>query len=122
MDASFATSVTDIEQLASRYIQPGGTLLSIPVWPGAYALLGLKSPVYEIYALFPRSDVFQNREIARLQTTRPSLVLFNDIAVDGRDDLRYAKTHSRILDYIAGHYRQISSPPAEPQLKVYVRQ
>lgn len=122
MDASFATSVTDIEQLASRYIQPGGTLLSIPVWPGAYALLGLKSPVYEIYALFPRSDVFQNREIARLQTTRPSLVLFNDIAVDGRDDLRYAKTHPRILDYIAGHYRQISSPPAEPQLKVYVRQ
>lgn len=120
MGASAAASVADIEDLAGRYVPAGRTILSVPVWPGAYALLGVKSPVYEIYPLLPRSDAFQEQEIARLRQADPSLILINDIGVDGNDQLRYAHTHPRIWQYIQAHYRQIGSPAREPQLKVYL--
>jgi hypothetical protein len=120
MSANTAASVENIDELASRYVSTGGTILSVSVWPGAYALLGVRSPVYEIYPLFPRSDEFQDREIAQLKQANPQLLLVNDVAVDGRDELRYVNTHSRIWNYISTHYHQIRSPDREPQLKVYL--
>lgn len=120
MSPSAATSVADINELARRQIPAGRTILAVPVWPGAYALLGVKSPVYEIYPLLPRNDEFQEQEIARLRQADPALVLVNDIGVDGDERLRYAYTHPRIWQYIQTHYRQIGSQAREPQLKVYV--
>ena len=98
----------------------GGTLLAAPVWPGAYALLGVRSPVREIYPLFPRSGSFQKQEISRLQRNHPSLVLIYDIGVDGREDLRYAHTHPLIWDYLQTNYRQLESPRELPELRVYI--
>ncbi|MGB3747117.1 MAG: hypothetical protein WA961_02860 [Rhodanobacter sp.] len=115
-----ATRLEAVEALAQRHIPAGGTLLAAPVWPGVYALLGMKSPLWEIYPLFPRADDFQNEEIARLQRTRPALVLINDIGVDGRDDLRYVHTHARIWNYVTANYRQIPAPAGMPKLLVYV--
>ncbi|MEW9571382.1 hypothetical protein ABQJ54_06445 [Rhodanobacter sp. Si-c] len=120
MSADTAVTVKDIDELASRYVHAGGTILSVPVWPGAYALLGVRSPVYETYPLLPRNDAFQDQEIARLRQAVPQLVLANDVAVDGRDDLRYANTHPRIWRYISTHYHRIGSPVGEPQLEVYL--
>ncbi|MFK2878780.1 hypothetical protein [Rhodanobacter hydrolyticus] len=120
MNPSAATSVADIEELARRYVPPGKTILSVPVWPGAYALLGVRSPVYEIYPLLPRNDEFQEQEIARLRQASPALIILNDIGVDSDERLRYAHTHQRIWSYIEAHYRRIASPPDEPQLKIYL--
>ena len=120
MNDAQAARVDAVRALADRYIPTGGTLLAAPVWPGAYALLGVKSPLWEIYPLFPRGDDFQNREIARLQRMRPTLVLINDIAVDGRDDLRYVHTHARVWNYVNTNYRQIGAPAGLPNLLVYI--
>lgn len=120
MSEAAAIPVEVVEDLAHRYVSSSGTLLAAPVWPGAYALLGLKSPVREIYPLFPRSERFQRQEIDRLQRNRPSLVLVYDIAVDGREDLRYAHTHPLIWDYLQANYRQVRSPLELPKLRVYI--
>jgi hypothetical protein len=120
MNADTAASVEAIDELASRHVKTGGTILSVPVWPSAYALLGIRSPVYEIYPLFPRSVEFQDQEIDRLRQADPQMVLVDDVAVDGREELRYAHTHPRIWNYISTHYHQIASPESEPQLKVYL--
>ncbi|MEP7098752.1 MAG: hypothetical protein ABI748_13915 [Dokdonella sp.] len=120
MSADAAKSVADVERLAQRYMPAGSTLLAAPVWPGAYALLGVRSPVWEIYPLFPRRDDFQKQEIVRLQLGHPSLILIEDIGVDGRDDLRYARTHPLIWDYLNANYRRVSSPLDPPQLLVYL--
>jgi len=120
MSDAAAAPIEAVETLAHRYIPAGGTLLAAPVWPGAYALLGVKSPVWEIYPLFPRGDDFQYQEIARLQQVRPALVLIDDIGVDGREDLRYARTHPRIWEYVNANYRQIQGPDNLPKLLVYI--
>jgi|SRR6185312_6009719 len=120
MDAATATTVEDVEALAVAHMPAGGTLLAAPVWPGVYALLGVRAPVWEIYPLTPHNDAFQQQEIARLQRSAPSLVLIDDVAVDGRDDLRYAHTHPLIWQYIDTHYHRIRGPDSESQLKVYL--
>jgi hypothetical protein len=120
MNDDVAFSTEDIKQLVDRYLSKGDTMLSVPVWPGAYALAGVRSPVYEIYPLFPRNDLFQVQEITRLQRAQPKLVLFNDVAVDGRNDLRYSVTHPLLMDYINRHYYAIPSDGRMPQLKFYV--
>jgi hypothetical protein len=120
MSDAAAVSVEAVEGLAHRYLPSGGTLLAAPVWPGVYALLGVRSPVREIYPLFPRSDRFQKQEIGRLRQDRPSLVLIYDIAVDGREDLRYAHTHPLIWNYLQADYRQLGSPRELPELRVYI--
>jgi hypothetical protein len=120
MNDAEAARVDAVEALAHRYMPPGATLLASPVWPGAYALLGVAAPLWEVYPLFPRGDDFQNQEIARLQRIRPALVLINDIGVDGRDDLRYVHTHARIWNYVNTSYRQIPAPTDLPKLLVYI--
>ncbi|GAB3781013.1 hypothetical protein [Dyella agri] len=120
MSDTAAVPLEVVEGLSHRYVPSGGTLLAAPVWPGAYVLLGIRSPVQEIYPLFPRSDHFQMQEIGRLQQARPALVLIYDIGVDGREDLRYADTHPLIWSYLQTHYRQVESPRELPELKVYI--
>jgi len=120
MSDAAAAPIEAVEALAHRYVPAGGTLFAAPVWPGAYALLGVKSPVWEIYPLFPRGDDFQYQEIARLQLARPALVLIDDIGVDGREDLLYAHTHARIWEYVNTNYRRIPEPNNLPKLLVYI--
>lgn len=120
MDSSVAATVSDVKTLAKAHAPNGGAVLAAPVWPSVYALLGVRSPVWDIYPLTPRNSAFERQEITRLQQAAPQLVLIDDIAVDGQDQLRYSHTHPLLWQYINKHYRQIPGPAREPQLKVYV--
>lgn len=120
MDPATAAQVKDIKALAATRFSKGCTLLAAPVWPGVYALLYVRSPVWEIYPLTRRADAFQRGEITRLRAVRTCLVLVDDIALDGREDLRYPNTHPLLWGYIVEHYREVASPPGEPQLRVFV--
>lgn len=120
MSPSVATTVDNIEKLAHQYVIPGGTVFAAPVWPGAYALLGVTAPVYYNFPVFPRNDSTQIAEIQRLRKAKPQLILINTIALDGRDELRYSNTHPLVWRYIQVHYRQIASLEGDPGTVVYV--
>ena len=120
MDAATATLVGEIKATAAEHVPFGGTVLAAPVWPGVYALLEVRSPVWEIYPILPRNNVFQDQEITRLQKANPGLVLIYDIALDGRDQLRYANTHPRIWQYVNTHYHRVAAPNQEPPLLIYL--
>jgi hypothetical protein len=79
-------------------------LLIVPYWPGAYALLGIKSPVWESYALFDRNDDFQYRELERIKQAKPSLVIINNSSLDNNDSLKYQNTHNIVYSYIVSNY------------------
>lgn len=110
LDLSVAKHVALIQDLDKHYAADGRNVLITPFWPGAYALLEKKSPMWEIYALFPRSRRFQEAEIARIQEAEPGFVIVLDIALNGRDDLRFKHSHTLIYQYIVDHFTPISSP------------
>jgi hypothetical protein len=110
MDPSTADAVKLLRDLTARYAQDGRPVLVLPFWPGAYPLLDRRAPLWEIYALSPRSDEFQRAEIDRIKKADPGFALVFDMPMDGREELRYSNSHHVIDEYIRSHFVAIPNP------------
>lgn len=98
--------VAFLKILVTRFApNPTERFLTVPSWPGAYALMDRPSPTWEIYPLLPRSELFQRTEILRIEKFPPSFVLINDYAQDGREELRFRNSHSILNSYLETHYK-----------------
>jgi hypothetical protein len=98
--------------------------LAVPNMPGLHAIYRVKIPIWEIYSLFPRSADFQAREIGRLKSSMPDLVLVSDHALDGRPELRYSEMRPLIVAWVAANYDQLPGVDEDhpsSHLKVYSR-
>lgn len=118
VDPNVAKDVTLLRTLADQYAPNGQSFIAAPFWPGAYPLLNRKSPMWEIYALFPRPAVFEEAEIERIKTAQPGFALIFDFPLDGRDDLRFKNTHPLIHQYIIENFDRL--PESEnPAYQIY---
>jgi hypothetical protein len=118
VDQGTANEVALLRKLADKYAPAGRSFIAAPSWPGAYALIERKSPMWEIYALFPRSQAFQLAEIGRIKVARPGFALVLDLPLDGRDELRFQNTHPLIYQYILDHFERLSDSPS-PSCQIY---
>lgn len=113
-----ANDVALIRDLANRFAPNGQSFIVAPYWPSAYALLERRSPMWENFALFPRSAEFQDQEIDRIKAANPRFVLVIDWPLDGRDELRFKNTHPLIHQYIESNYQRLAFP--SPAYRIYV--
>jgi len=113
-----ASDLRLLQTLVAKYAPDGRPFLVTPYWPGAYAVFRRKAPVYDTYALIPRSDDFQDAEIARLRAADPGFVVVLDTALDGLDERRFRYTHPLVYDFIVENYE--TSPESRGALQVYV--
>jgi hypothetical protein len=102
-----ALSIALLRYYDMQYCRDGRTFLAVPFWPGAYAVLERKAPIWEIYALFPRNASFQEREIERIEDAEPGFAIVWDLALDKREELRFRNTHPLIDQYIRQNFEQI---------------
>lgn len=93
-----------LRQLSSQYAANGQSFIAAPFWPGAYALVEAKSPMWDIYPLLPRSQVFENAEIDRIKASNPGFAIILDKPLIGRDELRFSNTHPLTYRYILAHF------------------
>lgn len=82
-----------------------GPVLAVPFYPGLAAVLRERSPIWEIYPLFPRRPSFERDEIARLRAASPVAIFISTTALDGRSELAYPITHPLMYEYIRERYR-----------------
>jgi hypothetical protein len=113
-----ASDVRLLRKLANQYARDGQSFIATPFWPGAYALLERKSPMWDIYALYPRSQSFEQAEIERIKAADPGFALVFDFPMDGRDDLRFKNTHPLTHRYILDHFDKIHASP-NPAYQIY---
>lgn len=118
VDPGTAADIALLRQLADDYAPNGRAFIATPFWPGAYALLERKSPMWEIYALFPRSDAFETKEIERIRASKPSFAFIFDLPLDGRDELRFKSTHPLIHQYIRNNFEAVPNPH-NPAYQIY---
>lgn len=118
VDPGTANDVGLLRKLADQYAPKGQSFIATPFWPGAFALLERKSPMWELYALFPRSQAFEQAEIERIKTAKPGFAFVLDLPLDGRDELRYRYTHPLIHQYILNNFEQLPNSP-NPAYHVY---
>lgn len=110
MEPRFADDVTLIRQLEAQYAPNGRSFVVAPLWPGAYALLDRRSPMWESYALFKRTEAFEKGEIARIEAAQPGFVFIFDHALDGHDELRFKNTHPLTHAYVVEHFERVRYP------------
>ena len=119
VDRATAHDLQLLDSLVGRFAPAGRSFLALPFWPGAYPAFGRKSPVWEIYSLFPRSEAFQRAEITRIEAADPGFVIVFDFPLDGREDLRYRNTHPLIHGYLREHFEPINGYTANQAYEVF---
>ncbi len=116
VDPELVNILTMLRSTTEQYAANGRSILVTPLWPGAYAVLKRRSPMWESYALFPRGDEFQRSEIERIKAAKPGFVLVLDIALDGRDDLRFRNTHPLIDQFFRDNFDSMTIGNWTPQV------
>ncbi len=106
VDGTTAAEVTRFRELVATYASDGGTFVTVPFYPGVYALAGRRAPMWELYPLFPRSIVFQEQEVDRMRAARPRFVFVVDVPLDGRAELTFSRTHPVEFDYFLGEFKR----------------
>lgn len=119
IDQPLAVDLASFDKVVDRYAPNGRTFLVAPYWPGAYALFGRRSPMWDIYPLVPRDRAFQEREIERIEKASPGFALLFDFPNDGRDDLRFRHTHFLIQNYIQSHFDPLPQESPSPAVELY---
>jgi len=120
VDPSTASDVALLSNLVENHAPDGRAFVVTPYWPGAYAAFARESPMWEIYALFPRSTAFQEREIQRIKRANPGFALVIDRALDGREELRFRNTHPLIDRYIRMNYDPLDDLDKRGGFQIYV--
>ena len=113
-----ARDIALLRHLARQYASQEETFIAVPVWPGAYALLERKSPMWEIFPLHPQSKAFEEAEIERIKQTRPAFAVIIDFPLRGRDELRYKNTHPLTNKFIQDNFERLPYPP-RPEYQIY---
>lgn len=119
IDPGTANDIALLRQLAVQFAPNGQAFIATPFWPGAYAMLERKSPMWEIYALFSRSESFEQKEIERIKASRPGFAFIFDFPLDGRDELRFKNTHPLINQYILDNFDPMSISQ-NPAYQIYI--
>lgn len=113
-----AESINFLRNVDQSLSNDSETFIATPFWPGAYALLQKKSPMWEIYALFPRNSRFEQAEINRLKNARPAYAIILKFSIDNRDELKFEYTHPKTYAYIIQNFQKVTSYE-RPELSVY---
>ncbi len=119
IDPETAGDVAMLRTLAARFASDNQSFIAAPFWPGAYALLGRKAPLWEIYPLWPAGDTLQLAEIERMKAANPGFAVVIDVPLDGREELRFRNTHPLIVQYIQNQFERVAGYSNNPACHVY---
>lgn len=119
IDQRMANNLALLTKLAEQYAPDGRPFIVAPSWPGAYAALGRKSPMWGIYMeLSPPDAALQQAEIERIKSANPGFVVIYDAPLDGRDDMRFRNTHPIVEQYIRDNFEPLKEY-AHPAFQTY---
>jgi hypothetical protein len=104
---SSAEEIELLSKLVTIYSKKQRNFAVFPFMCSAYPMYKLRSPLHDIYLLYPCNEHRQVEEIARFSNQRFSFVLISDIDLDGKKELSFASTHNLLNEYISGHYDRV---------------
>jgi hypothetical protein len=104
-----------VERAAAARMPPRAPILLAPNLPGLYRVLDRRSPVWDIYPIWPASDELDRRMLAELERHRVEWAFVQNASVDGRRALLFRRTHPRVWDYLMQNFElEDSCRPERP--------
>ena len=117
--ADQAQVMTVVQQMFRACGGQDGSFYQAPYYPGLYAFLGTRSPTWDVYYLWRRSEQVQKQEIESMDQNRTSLVLINRVASFDRPIwLTIDSTNPLLPQYISQRYDRI---PADLPVNFEIR-
>lgn len=75
-------------------------LFAAPAWPALYAILGLRAPAYDTFCLYPADALAQRAMFDQLRSAQVNVAVVDNGPVDGREELRFSRTHPRVWEML----------------------
>jgi len=100
--------VRAVQEIDRRVVPRGETILIAPHWPALYVILGRRAPMRDIYNLFPTPVAVQDSLISELRRST-NWAIIGDVALDGREELRFKRTHPRVWAYLERCFEVVPS-------------
>lgn len=97
-------------------------LFAAPAYPALYAALARDSPVYDTFALYPAGDEAQSRMIGEIERAPVRIAIVSDAPTDGREELRFSRTHPRVWEHLHAHFDYTRRDDIEAGVFVFVRE
>jgi len=96
----------EIANTTMKYIKEigGERFLAIPAFPTLYAMMGVRSPIWDIYMSLPRNKKIQNKAISSIKNSKVTVVIINDDAFG--DTARISLTNNALFKFISQNYKE----------------
>jgi hypothetical protein len=111
-----AHNVTMFNNIAEQHIPYDRTFICAPLCPGAYAMLGRKSPLWNIYATGSQNADVQYADIERIKISNPYIAIIDNAALDGREELRFCNSNSIVCQYIVENFERVNDAKNNPAI------
>ena len=98
-----------VERAAAARIPPSAPILLAPNLPGLYVVLGRRSPVWDIYPIWPAPDALDRRMLDELRRHRVEWAMIENARVDNRRELMFRSTHPRVWEYLSQTFELVDS-------------
>lgn len=118
---SSAQAITQVRDAVATYLRPGESILAVPTLSALYPILGLHAPVYDIFCVYPASEIEQERMLRSIESSRVRLAAVDNGGLDGREDLRFSNTHPRVWAYLRDKFEPVEPAESGSQLHILHR-
>ena len=119
-----ATLIDSARTIDQSLLNRNDQILIVPYYPGLYAVLQRRSPLWEIYFLLPRPITEQEKMVRDLESRQVNWALACHHYVDERPELAFRNTHSFLWQYLVENFetvRQEETMALEPNCELMHR-
>jgi len=104
--AGMAEYVETVKTAGTHLIGEDENVLVIPWGPTTYSILGRKSPIHEMWFWEQHSVEQQRAFIEQMDRKNINWIIFEDRALDQREELRFQNSHPLFWEFIEANYQE----------------
>jgi hypothetical protein len=121
VDRHDAAVLRGAQRLCEEYARPDEPVFFAPNLPALYPFTGRRSPTRPIYFIHPASAEEDRALLAELEAAGVRWAMIRDYALDGRDDLRFARAHATVAAYLLERFSLVGIAGLPPDVIVLER-
>lgn len=116
-----ARAIEAVRDISSRLVGPSEPLWIAPDRTMMYCATDRRSPVWQLFDLYPREEGFQRRMIDELESSGTDWAILSDAPVAGDPARTLATLLPLVRQYVAERFEQVEFAALEPPYRLYRR-
>jgi hypothetical protein len=108
-----------VRAVVEEHSRPGDPVAILPFLVTLYPLLDRRPAVYDVFCVYPATAEEEAEMIAQLRTSGARLALIDDHPLDGREDLRFRRTHPRVWAHLHQEFELLAVADLGPNQRVF---